>query len=257
MTAGPATTVINVSGGQFLPNQQTTLYWDQASKVAGSATADASGSFNTRVKTFAGDGPGAHKLCASVPPSPCAIFTLDAPQTSPSPSPSPIESPSPTAEPTIAFTPTASPVAKTLNGIDVITSPPFVFLPITGGLAIALSLFYWLFSVLRRPRPQRMPAAAVVHRATRPDYSAGFGTAPVGEPRQPDASAWEDSMRRVWPAPPATPEEAVAPSEPEPAPAVEEPAYAAPVEWGPGKGDWGYPEPTPPDDSHEMPKPSD
>ena len=147
-------------------------------------------------------------------------------------------------------------MAKTLNGIDVITSPPFVFLPITGGLAIALSLFYWLFSVLRRPRPRRMPAAAVVHRATRPDYSAGFGTAPVAEPRQPDASAWEDNVRRVWPAPPATPEEAVAPSEPEPAPAVEEPAYA-PVEWGPGKGDWGYPEPTPPDDSHEMPKPSD
>src|SRR5437762_11545594 len=55
VTAGPPSAVINVSGGQFLPNQQMNLYWDTAGHVAGAATADASGSFNTRVKPFAGD----------------------------------------------------------------------------------------------------------------------------------------------------------------------------------------------------------
>jgi len=66
VTAGPPNTVINVSGGQFLPNQQMNLYWDQAGHLAGAATADANGSFNTRVKPFPDDKPGVHKLCASV-----------------------------------------------------------------------------------------------------------------------------------------------------------------------------------------------
>src|SRR5207253_3174497 len=72
VTAGDLNTVINVTGGQFLPNEETTLYWDQPNKVAGAAKADGGGSFNTRVKAFSGDAPGTHKLCASVPPSPCA-----------------------------------------------------------------------------------------------------------------------------------------------------------------------------------------
>ena len=132
MTAGDLNTVINVTGGQFLPNEETTLYWDQPNKVAGAAKADGGGSFNTRVKAFSGDAPGTHKLCASVPPSPCATFSLAGPQASPSASPSPSESPSPSAVPTTDVTPTSSPVAATLNGFQVITTPPFVFLPIAG-----------------------------------------------------------------------------------------------------------------------------
>src|SRR5215472_9343074 len=64
VTAGDANTVITVTGGQFLPNEQTSLYWDVANHVAGSATADQNGSFsNVKVKPFAGDAPGVHRLC--------------------------------------------------------------------------------------------------------------------------------------------------------------------------------------------------
>src|SRR5437879_3672696 len=80
VTNGPANTVVNVTGGQFLPNEQVTLYWDQPDKVAGGATADASGSFNTRAKPFSADAPGVHKLCASVPPNPRAHFALESAQ---------------------------------------------------------------------------------------------------------------------------------------------------------------------------------
>jgi len=256
VTAGDPNTVINVTGGQFLPNQETTLYWDQPNKVAGAAKADGGGSFNTRVKAFSGDAPGTHKLCASVPPSPCATFSLAGPQASPSASPSPSESPSPSAVPTADVTPTSSPVAATLNGFQVITTPPFVFLPIAGGLAVALSVFYWLFMVLRRPRQERLPAAAVMHRATRPDYSAGFGTAPVADPAPPDASAWDELMPHGPPAPPPSGEESAPTSEPETPAAAEATEYSG-VEWGLGDSDWGYPELTPPEDSAEAPKPGE
>ena len=259
VTAGDLNTVINVTGGQFLPNEETTLYWDQANKVAGSAKADGGGSFNTRVKPFAGDAPGPHKLCASVAPNPCATFALAGPQTSPSPSPTPSESPSPSGVPTTDVTPTASPVAETLNGFNVITSPPFVFLPIVGGLAIALSLFYWLFSVLRRPRQPRPFAAAVVHRASRPDYSAGFGAAPSAAPRPPEPSAWDELSPHGPPPPapaPAAQEEPAPTQEPEAAAALEGADYSN-ADWGLGDADWGHPELTPVDDSDETPEPRD
>src|SRR5205814_1530416 len=125
VTAGGATTVINVIGGQFLPNQQMALYWDQPSKVAGTATADANGNFNARVKPAANDAPGVHRLCASVQPNPCANFTLQAPVASPPPSPTPSEapSPSPTDEPTPTPAQVATParVSTTLSGFDVIS----------------------------------------------------------------------------------------------------------------------------------------
>ncbi|HSS76390.1 MAG TPA: hypothetical protein VLV54_06555, partial [Thermoanaerobaculia bacterium] len=193
VTAGGANTVINVTGGQFLPNQQLSLYWDSTSKPAGSATADSGGSFNTRIKPFSGDSPGLHKLCASVQPNPCANFTLQGPVTSPSPSPTPSESPSPSATPTFTASPSSSPVAATLNGFDVISKPPFVFLPIAGAAAIALALGFWLYTVIRRPRAVALPAAAVVHRATRPDYSAGFGTPPASTTAEPEPSAWPEA----------------------------------------------------------------
>jgi hypothetical protein len=249
VTAGDPNTVINVTGGQFLPNEQLSLYWDQPNKVAGGATADANGSFNTRVKPFPGDAPGVHRLCASVAPNPCANFSVNAPSTSPSPSPSPSasSSASPDANPTV--TPIPTPVATTLNGLDVISKPPFVFLPIAGAVAIALALVYWLFSVLRRPRAVALPSAAVVHRAMRPDYSAGFGTPPPVTPDEPAPSAWPEPAAAVPPPPP----EPSAASEPELS-AVE---WGPPVEWGTGNPDWGYPELGAPEEPPELPEHGD
>ena len=275
VTAGNATTVINVSGGQFLPNETLTLYWDQPTKVAGSATADSNGSFNTRVKPFAGDPPGVHKLCASVQPNPCANFTLQAASASPSPSPTPSESPSPSASPeeTPAFVATPARISTSLSGFDVISRPPFVFLPIFGAGALLLSLAYWAFSAIRRPRrPSLLPSAAVVHRATRPDYSAGFGTPPSGPSQGPAPSAWNEPMRSAPPAAPArplvmpvtplTPVPPVTPVTPvtPPPPAVpQEPQveWGPPVEWGTGKAGWGFEEPPEVDDSAEIPQPGD
>src|SRR5439155_1376888 len=134
--------------------------------------------------------------------------TSPPPSPSPSPSPSPTEPPSPSASTEVGtpFTPSSSPVAPTLSGIDVITSPPFVFLPIAGGLAILLSVGYWLVSVMRRPRIAPLPAAAVVHRATRPDYAAGFGTPPPTPAAEShESSAWNEPMPHTQALPAAPP----------------------------------------------------
>ncbi len=250
VTDGAANIVINVTGGQFLPNEQVTLYWDQQDKVAGGATADSNGSFNTRVKPFSADAPGIHKLCASVPPNPCANFTLESATPTPSASPTPpTASPtaSPDANPTV--TPIPSPVAATLNGFDVISKPPFVFLPIAGAVAIALALGYWLVSMARRPRAVALPSAAVVHRATRPDYSAGFGTPPPHSAETPLPSAWSEPAPQ---APPGPAEQRDA-SEPE-LPAAE---WGPPTEWGTGVPDGGYPELSAPDQPLELPEHGD
>ncbi len=239
VTSGDPNAVINVTGGQFLPGEQMSLYWDTVNKVAGGTTADANGNFNVRVKPFAGDAPGTHRLCASVPPNPCANFALTAPTPSPSPaeSPSPSPSPSPTGSSSPSISPT--PIAATLNSLDVISRPPFVFLPLVGLLAIAVSVGYWVLSVVRRPRRLPLPSAAVVHRATRPDYAAGSGLAPAG----PSAPAAEPE-----PAPPAL----------EP-PATSTEAGAGPAGWGTGEPDTGYQFAPPPHDEEpgEPPTPAD
>jgi hypothetical protein len=251
VTAGPPSTVINVSGGQFLPNQQMNLYWDQAGHVAGAATADANGSFNTRVKPYAGDKPGVHKLCAGVQPNPCANFALQAATPTPSPtpdeSPSPLPSPSPTSNPTLVATPART--SNNLSGFDVISRPPFVFLPIFGVGALLLALAYWAFSVIRRPRRLvPMPTAAVVHRATRPDYSAGFGTPPPRPAGSELQSAWDEPVRAGGTRPPGAP---ALPPTPTPPPMAASPAASAGPEadespqhhaaWGLGEPDSGYP----------------
>ena len=250
VTAGDANTVINVTGGQFLPGESLSLYWDTANHVAGSATADANGSFNTRVKPFAGDAPGQHKLCASVDPQPCALFTINPVATTPSPSPTPSQSPSPTPTAAVTATPSSSPVAATLNGFDVISKPPFVFLPIAGAAAIGLALAFWVFSLMRRPRQVALPtSAAVVHRAMRPDYSAGFGAPPSAPPAAAEPSAWDVGPTHVA----SAPQPAAAPTEEAQITSVE---WGPPVEWGTGSGDWGFPEP-PADDSTDAPEPRD
>jgi hypothetical protein len=256
VTQGPPSTVINVGGGQFLANEAVTLYWDTPSHVAGSATADAGGSFNTRVKPFAGDKPGVHRLCASVPPNPCANFTLVSATPTPSPSPTPTEEPSPSPSPTETPNTIASAArtSSSLSGFDVISRPPFVFLPIFGIGALLLSLLYWAFSAMRRPRQHALvPAGAVVHRATRPDYSAGFG-APMRAPAPPlEPSAWSEPMPTApaTAAPTSSPPRPVTPPRPEPA--VE---WGPPVEWGTGRSEWGFPEP-PAGDESEVPQPGD
>lgn len=233
VAAGPPGTDIPVNGGAFLANEQMTLYWDTANKVAGGANADGSGNFTTHVKPFAGDAPGIHHLCASVAPFPCANFTLEAPTPTPppSPSPSPDTSPSPSPSPTPTDVPSPTPVAATLSGIDLITRPPFVFVPIIGALVILLALAYWVFSMVRRPpRPVTLPTAAIVHRATRPDYTAEFGTPPPAPaPAQPPPSAWADVLPPVQTLapPPAVEPEPPAPelpSSPDEPPDLPEPA---------------------------------
>jgi len=229
VTAGDPNTQITVNGGAFLPNESMTLIWDPPNnKVAGGAVADASGNFTTHVKPFTGDPPGLHHLCASVPPNPCASFTLQAvavtPTPQPSPTPSPDTSPSPTASPTDTASPT--PVAATLNGIDLMLKPPFVILPIIGGAGLAIALVYWILSIVMRPRQRQLKSVAVAHLASRPDYSAGFGTPPPAPaPSAPPPSAWADVAPPAPPSPDPTEAEAEAPP-----PVAAEAAEAAPEE---------------------------
>src|ERR1700693_3960847 len=212
ITAGDPNTQITVNGGAFLPNESMTLIWDPPNnKVAGGAVADGSGNFTTHVKPFSGDPPGLHHLCASVPPNPCANFTLQAvavtptPQPSPSPSASPDTSPSPTASPTDTASPT--PVAATLSGIDLMLKPPFVILPIIGGAGLAIALIYWILSIVLRPRQRPLKSVAVAHFASRPDSASGFGTPPPPPaPPAPPPSAWADVAPAAASAPTAPPE---------------------------------------------------
>jgi hypothetical protein len=252
-----------VNGGAFLANEQMTLYWDPPSnKVAGGANADPSGNFTTKVKPFSGDSPGVHHLCASVPPFPCANFTLQAatPTPSPSPSPSPPPSESPTPSPTVGPTDTASPsrVAATINGLDMIFKPPFVILPIIGGLGLLVALGYLVLSIAmsrRRRRPATLKSVAVSHMATRPDYTAGFGTPPPAPAAPaPVQSAWADML------PPAP---QVAPAAP--APQVEPPPAALETSTpdtpgAPGQQPGPEPPAVPPptaDEPPDLPQPSD
>jgi hypothetical protein len=200
VTAGDPNTQITVNGSAFLPNESTSLYWDQPSKVAGASNADGNGNFTTKVKPFAGDTPGVHHLCASVQPNPCASFTLQplaaspTPQESPSPSPDTSPSPSPSDSP-IAGTVSPTPVASTLNGLDLMLKPPFVILPIIGGAGLAIALLYWILSITRRPRQKPLKSVAVAHLASRPDYSAAFGAPPPAAALPaPEPSAWADVM---------------------------------------------------------------
>jgi len=261
VTAGDPNTQITVNGGAFLANESMTLIWDPpANKVAGGANADSSGNFTTHVKPFTGDAPGVHRLCASVPPNPCATFTLQALAASPSPSPqespspSPDTSPSPTASPTASASPT--PGAATLNGLDVMLKPPFVFLPIIGGAGLAIALIYWILSIVMRPRQKPLKSVAVSHLASRPDYSSGFGAPPPAPaPAPPPPSAWADV------APPA-----VAPPEPAPAetpPEGQPPVAAENAQAFPQESPAPAPEAAPPDlaaapdEPPDLPEPGD
>ena len=190
VSSGAPETLIGVSGSGFIPNEAISLYWDQPNRVSGAVNADASGNFTWKVKPFPADPPGLHRLCASAPPSPCANFTLQVP--TPTPSPSPTPSPEPTPSPTPIVAATAAPPPSSLSGLDLILKPPFVFLPIIGGAGLAIALMYWILSIVMRPRPQVLKSVTVGHLASRPDYSASFGTPPpLPAPAPPLPSAWD------------------------------------------------------------------
>jgi hypothetical protein len=193
VTAGGPNTLITVNGSLFLPNQAVSLYWDQENRVSGATDTDANGNFTWKVKPFPGDPPGLHKLCASVAPKPCATFTLQAAVTTPSPDASPSPEPSPSSSPLGAATPAR--IDSRLS-LDVMLRPPFVILPITAGVGLVIALLYWILSIALRPRQQTLKSVTVGHLASRPDYTAPFGAAPVAPaPAEPMPSAWDDVPR--------------------------------------------------------------
>ncbi len=281
-TAGVTTTSIAATGQLFLANEKITLYWDIPTHVAASVVTDANGSFAKTVKPFAGDKPKVHKLCASVQPKPCANFTLQPPPTpTAAVTPSPDESPSPSQSPQASGPRTGGGGGGGgLSGLDIITRPPFVFLPIIGILGLLGVLAFWALS--GRRRPPAPAAATVVHRATRPDYTTPFppartpgapgapipppGAAPP-PPAQPQAQpAWQAPVQPIpQPQPPALqppplvqppvqpPPPAAAPPVP-PAPPQAPPAAAppGPVEW-PAPPSWA----STPDEPPDLPQPSD
>jgi hypothetical protein len=72
------------------------------------------------------------------------------------------------------------------GGLDVITRPPFVFLPIIALLALLAALAYWV--LMRGDRTPVLPSASVVHRSARPDIGP---VAPRPPPTAPAAPAAE------------------------------------------------------------------
>ncbi len=267
-TAGVLSASITATGQSFLASEAITLYWDGPSHVAASVVTDANGAFTKVVKPFQTDKPKVHKLCASVPPKPCANFTLQAPPTPspPQPSSSPDQSPSPSPGP--SGNPQASGARSGGgSGLDFITKPPFVFLPIIVILGLLGALAYWALSSRRRPVPQ--PSATVVHRATRPDYMAPFPSAAQSPPVPPAVPPPTPPGPPAVQPPPIAP--AVAPSAPPlppvPPPPVPPAQPLPPVQWPqspPPAAPPAAPSPPPPptwpatpDEPPDLPEPSD
>ena len=273
-TAGGANTAITVTGQLFLKNETMTLYWDLSTHVAGTVVSDDTGAFTKVIKPFAGDKPKVHKLCANVQPRPCASFTLQGP---PTPTPGVTPSPVDTSSPTPTDTPQASGPrlgggTGGISGLDIITRPPFVFLPIIAIIGILGVLAYWLLSRRRHDVPPAS-AATVVHRATRPDYLAPFPTAgdpPVATQTPAQQSAWDAPIQPrpavqapppvqaplpvQRPAAPYAPTPYVPPSVPPQAPPPAPPPAAPPrtVEWPAPQNP-----PAAPDEPPDLPQPSD
>lgn len=286
-SAGGPTTSITATGQNFLKNESLTLYWDTSAHGIAAVITDDNGAFTKVVTPFAGDKPAVHKLCASVQPKPCASFTLrGAPTPTPTPPASPTDT-SPSSSPT--DTSPASgvrPAGGGISGLDIITRPPFVFLPIIGILGLLGVLAYWFMSGRGRRRPMAPTSAATVtHMASRPDYIAPFPPTPqpsawppaggpsIPTPQHPAGqAAWEQPVQGspqpqfAPPPPPAAPPPAppqlpVAPPPPTASPAVAPPPVqwpqppappSAPVQPS-GPPTW----PSAPDEPPDLPEPSD
>ena len=261
-TAGGPAASITVTGELFLKNETIVLYWDTSTHIAASVVSDDTGAFTKVIKPFKGDKPKIHKLCANVQPKPCANFTLQGPPTpTPKLSPSPGETPTPSP----AETPQASgvrPGGGGISGLDIITRPPFVFLPIIGIIGLVGLLAYWLLSRRRRPMAPTS-SATVVHRATRPDYMAPFppsGAAPMTPPAAAQPSAWDAPFQAPPPAQPAAPPPVVPPATPyTPTPYTPLPAPPPPVAPPARTVEWpAAPNPpAAPDEPPDLPQPSE
>jgi hypothetical protein len=267
-SAGTATTAITVTGQLFLKNESITLYWDATNHVAGTVITDDNGAFTKVVKMFAGAKPGVHRLYANVQPKPFGSYSF---QATPTPTPTPGESPSPSS----TETPQASGPRTGgggggggISGLDILTRPPFVFLPIIGILGLLGVLIYW--AVSSRRRPMAPSSASVVHHATRPDYMEPFGggaarpvpaapvpspAAPPPQPVQPPPTYPPLPAQQVPPAFERPPVQPVPPAFQPPAAAPPPPPQAPP----PGPVQWPAP-PHPaaaPDEPPDLPEPSD
>lgn len=186
---GPATQ-ITVTGSHFLPGEGITLFWDDQSRVAGATVADGSGNFTKVVVPFSGDKPGGHRLCVTQPPGPCANFALEGPATpTPADSPTPIPSPSPSPSPLPSPSPSPSLLpAAPPSGLDIISRPPFVFVPIVGLLGVLGVLAYWVYRASRRP--PAVPSATVYHRSVRPTLVTPYEATEPSDPQEPAPAAW-------------------------------------------------------------------
>ncbi|MEA2656005.1 MAG: hypothetical protein QOI23_1370 [Chloroflexota bacterium] len=275
-TGGVITINITVTGQSFLKNESLSLYWDVTTHIAATLVTDDNGAFTKVLKPRPLDKPGVHKLCANVQPKPCATFTLQATPTPLPATPTPLESPSPSASP--SSNPPASGVRPSsgggISGLDIITRPPFVFLPIIGILGLLGVLAYWFLS--SRRRPMAPGSASVVHHATRPDYMEPFaGTprpaaapplaAPIPPPQAPVAAPAVPPVQTdpsaAWPLAAAPAETAPPPAAPPPA--APPPAVQRPSAWPPEKPPAPVEAPPPPvwpaapDEPPDLPQPSD
>jgi len=85
------------------------------------------------------------------------------------------------------------------SGLDVITKPPLVFLPIIALLALLATLAYWV--LMRGDRTPVLPSASVVHRSARPEI--GPVAPPPAPPAPPPPLASEPPEPSAPPEPPA------------------------------------------------------
>jgi hypothetical protein len=274
-TAGTSSTVITVTGQLFLKNESMTLYWDISSHVAATVVTDDNGSFTKAVRPFARDKPAAHRLCVNAQPKPCASFALQpAPTPTASTSPSPVDTSSPT--PSAAGNPQASgarPGGGGISGLDIITRPPFVFLPIIGILGLIGVLVYWALS--SRRRPMAPTSASVIHHATRPDYMEPFPSTarppaappvaapPIGPPTGAAPPPGPPAFAPPPPAPQAPPPAPTPPVQPGPPSTIPPPAWERPPTWPPEVPPAPVEAPPPPtwpaapDEPPDLPQPSD
>jgi hypothetical protein len=142
--------------------------------------------------------------------------------------------------------------------------PPFVILPIIGAAGLALALGYWIMTLLMRPRQQTLKSVTVAHVASRPDYSAGFGTPPPAPaPAAPEPSAWTEPVApHAAVVPPDAPPLETSPLEAPPteiAPAETSPFDTAPPEVAADAGPAAADEPMPasPDEPPDLPEPGE
>lgn len=185
--AGQAGTRITVTGSGWFGHQKMDLYWDSPNKVAASVETDRNGTFTQVVTPYQGDRIELHQLCASIPPHPCANFTLQGPPSpapAETPSPSPSSSPSSSPTPSTSFASSALQRDRSVSGLEVITKPPFVFLPIIGLLGLLAALAYWVLmrGLDRSERLPALPSATVVHKSARPDIERPTAAPPRSAP---------------------------------------------------------------------------